>query len=67
MLVKYGRTPLIRKLVIRIVIYPYPLGSSGTFVENSTELTSLEITGCRIKYSTVLWLLEFQIRRGRKV
>jgi hypothetical protein len=27
----------------------------------------LEITGCGIKYSTVLWLLELQIRRGRRV
>jgi hypothetical protein len=28
------------------------------FVANSTELTCLEITGCRIKYNTVLQLLE---------
>jgi hypothetical protein len=47
--------------------YPDRLGRSGKFVENPTKLTCLEITGYRIKYSTVLWLLELQIRRGRKV
>ena len=47
--------------------YPGRLGSSGKSVENSTKLTCLEITGYRIKYSTVLWLLELPIRRGRKV
>ena len=40
---------------------------SVKFVNNSTKLTCLEITGYRIKYSTVLWLLKLQIRRGRKV
>ena len=39
--------------------YPDRLGPSRKFVENSTKLTCLEITGYRIKYSTVLWLLEF--------
>jgi len=58
---------IIRTLVIRITNYPDRLDSSGKFVENSTELTCLEITGYRITYSTVLWLLELQIRRGRKV
>jgi hypothetical protein len=43
------------------------LGPSGKFVKNSTKLTSLEITGYQIKHSTVLWLPELQIRRGRKV
>ena len=47
--------------------YPDRLGPSGKFVENSTKLTYLEITGYWIKYSAVLWLLELQIRRGRKV
>jgi len=47
--------------------YPDRLGPSVKFVENSTKLTCLEITVYRIKYSTVLWLLELQIRRGRKV
>ena len=47
--------------------YPDRLGPSGKFVENSTKLTCLEITGYRIKYSTVLWLLELQSMRGRKV
>ena len=42
-------------------------GPSGKFVENSTKPTCLEITGYRIKYNTVLWLLELQIRRGRKI
>ena len=40
------------------------LGSSGIYVENSTKLTCLEITGYRIKYSTVFWLLKLRIRRG---
>jgi hypothetical protein len=43
------------------------LARSGKFVENSTKLTCLEITGYRIKCSTVLWLIELQIRRGREV
>jgi hypothetical protein len=43
------------------------LTRSDKFVEDSTELTCLEISGYRIKYGTVLWLLEFQIRRVRKV
>ena len=43
------------------------LGPSGKFVENSTKITCLQITGYRNKYSVVLWLLELQIRRGRKV
>jgi len=47
--------------------YPDRLGPSGKFVQNSTKLTCLEITGYQIKYSTVLWLIELQIRRGRKV
>jgi len=40
---------------------------SGTFVENSTTLSCLETIGYLIKYGRVLWLLELQIRRGRKV
>jgi len=63
----YSRPPPIRTLVIRIANYPDLLGPSGKFVENSTKLTCLEITGYRIKHSTVLWLLELQIRHGRKV
>jgi len=47
--------------------YPHRLGLSGRFVQNSIKLTYLEITGYRIKYSTVLWLLGPQIMRGRKV
>ena len=80
---RYSRTLLIRTLVIRMVNYPDRLGPSGKFVKNSTKLTCLEIslyydarskkhqkievTGYRIKYSTMLWFLELQIRRGRKV
>jgi len=52
---------------IRIANYPDRFGRSGKLVENSTKLTCLESTGYRIKYSTVLWLLELQIRRVRKV
>ena len=59
---KYSRTP-----VIWITNYPDQLGPSSKFVENSAKLTCLEITRYRIKYSTVLWLIELQIRRGRKV
>jgi hypothetical protein len=54
-------------LDIQIANYLDRLGPSGKSVENSTKPTFLEITGYRIKYSTVLWLLELQIRRGKKV
>ena len=64
---KYGRTPLIRMLVIRTANYPDRFGPLGIFVEDSTKLTRPEITGYRIKYSKMLWLLEIQIRRGRRV
>jgi hypothetical protein len=47
--------------------YPNRLGPLGKSVENSKKLTCLEITGYWIKYSTVLWFAELQIRRGRKV
>jgi hypothetical protein len=47
--------------------YPDHLGPSGNFFYNSAKITCLEITSFRIKYSTVLWFLELQIRRGRKV
>jgi hypothetical protein len=53
----YSRTPLIRER----------LGPSCKFVENYTKLTCLDVTCYWIKYSTVLRLLELQIRRGRKV
>jgi hypothetical protein len=46
-----SRTPL-----IWISNYPDRLGPSVRFVENSAKLTSLEIAGYLIKYSTVLWL-----------
>ena len=63
----YSRKPLIRKLVIRNANYPDRFGPLGKFVENSTKLTCLEITGYRIKYSTVLWLIELRVRRSRNV
>ena len=66
-IIGYSRTPIIRTLVFRIPNYPDRLGPSGKFVEKSTKLTDLEITGYRIKCSTVLWLVELQIRCGRKV
>ena len=56
-----------RTLLIRTVNYPGRLGPWDKFVEHSKKLTCLEITGYRIKHSTVLWLLELQIRHGRKV
>ena len=43
------------------------LDPSEKLIENSTEITCLETTGYRIKYSTVLWLLELQITCGRTV
>jgi hypothetical protein len=58
---RYSETSLIRN-----ANYPDRLGFSDKVVKNSTKLTCLEITGYRIKYSTVLWFLELQIRRGRK-
>jgi hypothetical protein len=44
-----------------------PVIRIGQFVDNCTKLSCLEITGYRIKYSRVLWLLELQIRQGGKV
>jgi hypothetical protein len=59
-----SRTSLIQTLVILIANYLNRLGLMGKFVENSTQLTCLEITGFRIKNGTVLWLLVLHIRRG---
>jgi len=64
---RYSRTPLIQRMVIQIANCLDWLGPSDKFVETSTKPTFLEITSCRIKYSTVLWLLELQIRGGQKV
>jgi len=47
--------------------YADRLGSSGKYVESSTKLNCLESTGYRIKHSTMFWLLELQIWRGRMV
>jgi len=57
MLFHYGRTPLIRTLVIRTSYYPEYLDLYIRFIENSTKLTCLENTRYLVKYSTVLWLL----------
>jgi hypothetical protein len=64
---RYSRTPFTQTMVIWITNYLEWLGPLGKFVKNSTKLTCLEITGYRIKYSTVLWLLELQIRHSHKV
>jgi hypothetical protein len=66
---KHSITPIIRTLVIWIANYPERLGPSGDFVENSTKLICLEITGYLTKYSSAkcYGCLELQIRRGRKV
>ena len=49
----YSKNPLIRTLVIRITNYPDRLGVSGKSVAKSMKISCLEITGSRIKYSTV--------------
>ena len=41
---KYGRTPLIRTLVIRIADYTDRLGPLCKFVQNSTELIALKLS-----------------------
>ena len=64
---EYSRTPLILTMDIRINNYPDRFGLSNKFVENSTQLFCLAITGNWIKYSTVSGLLELHGRRGRKV
>ena len=64
---KYSSTALIRTTVIRITNNPDRLGPCNKFIENSTRLPCLAITGYRIKYSRMLRLPELQIRRGRKV
>jgi hypothetical protein len=50
----YRRTPHIRPLDIRIANYPDRLGPSRKYVDNSTKLTCLEITGYQIKYGSVM-------------
>jgi hypothetical protein len=66
---KYSITPITRMLVIRLANCLDRLGPAGNFVENSTQLICLEMTGYRIMYSAVkcYGCLELQIRRGRKV
>jgi len=61
----YSRIPIIRTLIIRVTHHLDRLGPCK-FVEDSTKLICLEITGYRIKYSRVLWLLELQIRQGQR-
>ena len=58
----YSRTPLIRTLFIRIgLALPVDL---SRILQNYLPL---KLPVYRIKYSTVLWLIELQIRRGREV
>jgi len=64
---QYSRTPFTWTLVIWIAKYPDWTGQLGKSVNNSTELTCLEITSYQIKYRTVLWLLKLPIRRDREV
>jgi len=45
----------------------HQLDPSGNFFENYTKLTRPVITGYRIQYVRLLWLLELKIRCGRKV
>jgi len=61
----YYKNPLIQTLVIQIASYPDQLGTSGKIVKNSTKPTCLEITSYQIKYCTVLWFQELQIRFAR--
>jgi len=51
---KYSRTPLIRTLVIQIANCADRLGPSVKSVENSTELSCLEITSYRIKCQYII-------------
>ena len=49
---------------------PWSSGSAWPLrkiVEKSRKISCLEMGGNRIKCSTVLWLLNIQVRRGRKV
>jgi hypothetical protein len=41
---EYSRTTTYPDMVVRIANYPDRLGPLGKFVENSTELTFLEVT-----------------------
>jgi len=64
---EYSGIPLTRDLVNRIATYQDRHAPSGEFTENPAKLTCLEIASYPIKYRKVTWLLELQIRRGRKV
>jgi hypothetical protein len=64
---KYSTAPFIGTLVVWIANYLNRLGTAGKFVDSSTKLTCLDFIGYRIKYSRELWLLELQIRCGRRV
>jgi hypothetical protein len=44
-LTEFNIIPIIQTMVIRIANYPDRLEPSGKFVENSTKLTGLEVTG----------------------
>ena len=61
------RNMIIRNLVIRNLVIRIGLVLRVNLSRILQKLTCLEIIGYRIKYSTVLWLVELKIRRGRKV
>ena len=52
---------------IRIVHYSDRLGPLGKIRREIYKINWLKVTGFRIKYSRVLWLIELQIGLGRKV
>jgi hypothetical protein len=64
---QYSRNLLIQAFVNRITNYPDQLDPSGKLIDNSTKLTCLEHSDYRIEYSTVLWLIELQTGRVRRV
>ena len=53
-------------LIIRIANYPDRLSPSVKYVENSVKKSCLEITGYRVNYSAMLWIIELQIRRVKR-
>ena len=63
----YSRTLLVRTLVVRIASCPIGVGTTGKFFVNSTKITCLQITGYRIQFSAVAWLLELYTWRCRNI
>jgi len=67
MLTQIQQISTYQTLVSRSPIILIGLALWAKFVENSTKLTWLKVTGYRITYSRVLRLIELQISLGRKV